>query len=806
MCSALRILASITVAAIVFAASGRAFAESETGGAEASFEAAKHWWPPLRNVWTPVGVKNHPFRFTLLYNGTVIADTHPLRAMAAGPIKEYLNPYIGQGVQLTLTPSLDGSVPPRVDHAYQLSSRPDGGVGMQGWDDSHTAPVLWTRWPIMHHTGNTGVVVREAVFAHTPGGLPVRTGKELLYLWMRLSVEHVDPFEATPNAIMMIHVGNPDMMQRSMWHQENLTVHPERAIYPRALTRDAYQHGSLSCCRLVEPDGRIRLVAMMAAGSAMLIERTEGSRDYYLKVDMPAKSGTHVDLLIPMIPGEAGAVRAEADLGYEAALAESDAYWSDLPATAAVVDTPEPQVNRAVRRMVELAQIISETNPDNGDRALLTGNWNYDTLWPTPTCMAAHMLLDHLGYHGFVDENLEIFRKYQGTTKPPGEAYSLHPGYLGAPRQLSSIDWLTDHGAILHSMAQNALVSGDEKILERSLDSIVKGCEFLRHARKNVKHDGVPGVLPPAVSTDTGVPTQAVWNVAWNYKGLDSAVRLLRRVGHPLADEYEAEAREYKDTFVKAFRDRTAKMPTWIDDAGVKRHIVPTGLSGEEILGHPFYLDTGPMVLVYAGLLDANDPLMKDSLAFYRKGPHTKLYDPRGHMHQRAILTHEISTCEPCYSFNILCSWQSADRKHFLEGVYGLLAGALSQQTFSGCEHRHGIWSLPAPGALMFYAMKLSVIDDALNPDELHLLRLVPKAWVKRDYRTRFENIATEFGPVDLSFKLSEDGQALDVTFSGDWHHKPGRVVLHAPPIDGLSKMIVNGKEQPASDEIQLSP
>lgn len=105
----------------------------------------------------------------------------------------------------------------------------------------------------------------------------------------------------------------------------------------------------------------------------------------------------------------------------------------------------------------------------------------------------------------------------------------------------------------------------------------------------------------------------------------------------------------------------------------------------------------------------------------------------------------------------------------------------------------------------MFYAMKLSVIDDALNPKELHLLRLVPKAWVTSNYLTRFENIATEFGPVDLKFKLSEDGKALDVTFAGDWRHKPTRVVLHAPPVPGLSKIVVNGEEHPASGEIELT-
>jgi hypothetical protein len=306
------------------------------------------------------------------------------------------------------------------------------------------------------------------------------------------------------------------------------------------------------------------------------------------------------------------------------------------------------------------------------------------------------------------------------------------------------------------------------------------------------------------VATDTGVPTQAVWNIAWNYKGLDSAVRLLQRIGHPRASEFQTEARAYKDTFIKAYRERAATLPTWTDTAGRQRRVVPTGLLGPEMQSHPFFLDTGPMILVYAGLLDANDPLMKDSVAYYREGPDVKLYDPRGNMHQRAILTHEISTCEPCYSFNILCSWQAGDRERFLEGVYALLAGALSQQTFSGCEHRHGIWSLPAPGALMFYSMKLSVIDDVLRPDELHLLRLVPRAWITSDHLTRFENIATQFGPVDLKFKLSGDGKTLDVTFAGDWRHKPGRVVVHAPPVPGLNKIVVNGKEHSASGEIEL--
>ncbi|AMV36100.1 hypothetical protein [Planctomyces sp. SH-PL62] len=772
---------------------------------EPDFETAKNWFPPMRNVWTPVGEPGHPFRFNVLYDGSIAADPHPLQNINGTPIKTYLNPFVGKGVMLTLTASPDGNLPPRATSPFQLSDRPDGGVGLQAWDDAHAAPLLQTRWPMTTLFGNTGVVVREEVFAHVPGGGPVRTGREPIYLWMRLEIEHVDPFDAASSATMMIHLGDPTTVQRSMWHELNLTVDPARSAYPRALTRDSYARGELSHCRLVEPDGRIRLVAMTTSGSAMLIERPEAPRDYFLQVAQPAKAGNRVDILLPMIPGDPAEVRAEADLGFDAALAEADAAWTSRPASAATIDTPEPQVNRAVRRTAQLARVVSETNPENGERALLTGSWNYDTLWPTPSCMASHMLMDYLGWHEFTAENLEIFRTHQGTVKPPGASYSKHPGYFGAPRNLSSVDWLTDHGAVLHAASLHALLTDDEAFVARWIEPILKACAFLKESRARVDHDGVRGVLPPAVATDSEVVTQAVWNIAWNYKGLDTAVRLLRRLGRPEAEEYAREADEAKAAFLKAFREAAAKTPTWTDDAGATHPVVPSTVSGPDHRSHPFFLDAGPLVLVYAGLVDADDPLIQSALAFYREGPNVKLYDPRGNMHQRAVLTHEISSCEPCYSFNILCSWRSGDRARFLEGTYALLSGAISQQTFSGCEHRHGIFALPAPGALMFYAMRLSVVDDALEPEALHLLRLTPAAWIVPTHRTRFENMPTEYGPVDLTFGLTPDGKTLDVTFAPRWRRKPGKVVLHAPPVPGVERILVNGEPHPAGD-VELAP
>jgi hypothetical protein len=164
-------------------------------------------------------------------------------------------------------------------------------------------------------------------------------------------------------------------------------------------------------------------------------------------------------------------------------------------------------------------------------------------------------------------------------------------------------------------------------------------------------------------------------------------------------------------------------------------------------------------------------------------------------MHQRAVLTHEISSCEPCYSFNIYASWDAGDRERFVEGLYGLLHGGISTQTFTSVEHRHGISGLPATGALFVGLLRLAVIDDQLADDELHLLRLCPLAWLREDHRTRFERVATVYGPVSVRFRLTDGGTGLTLEVEPAFRHRPARTLVHVPPVPGLRTLAVNGAE-----------
>ena len=88
--------------------------------------------------------------------------------------------------------------------------------------------------------------------------------------------------------------------------------------------------------------------------------------------------------------------------------------------------------------------------------------------------MISHMFLDLLGYHNVVEQHLDIYKKYQGTVKPPGPSYNFHPGYFGTPKTLTSIDWLSDHGAILEAVSRHALLTDDTAFLDKWLDPILE--------------------------------------------------------------------------------------------------------------------------------------------------------------------------------------------------------------------------------------------------------------------------------------------------------------------------------------------
>jgi hypothetical protein len=201
---------------------------------------------------------------------------------------------------------------------------------------------------------------------------------------------------------------------------------------------------------------------------------------------------------------------------------------------------------------------------------------------------------------------------------------------------------------------------------------------------------------------------------------------------------------------------------------------------------------------VFAGVLPADDPLMRDATDFFREAPHVPATEQLFVWDKTAYLLHEMSSAEPTYSWNVFHSHQLGERDRYLQCLYSLFAGALSRQTFITCETRGGITENVFSSTLAVDLVRLAVVDDEIEPGKLHLLRLVPLAWVSEKEQTRFENMPTDFGPVTLKWQLADDGKTLKVDYAPKFRHKPQAVLLHVPPVAGLQKVIVNGQERAA--------
>lgn len=758
---------------------------------EPNFQIAEQWWPDLTDYWTPVGWKHHRFRYNVFFDGTIYADPS---------LSSTAKAWNGQGVQIRVEP-----LPADALSAYNnMRSQPytlaDDRRTLQGWTEDKT-PVLWTEW------SKDGLLLRENVFAYVTGGSDVTTGLEPLFAWVRLSVQDVLPGLPVPKRYTFCLQFNAPHVYAKMFVRRNMIMEFDKSHYPRALKAEANQYDAANGLRLVEPDGKVRLaVAPGAKAEIGFLQGDSNGKAPLLYITLDAKAGQYVDVLLPMVPTERAVLDKELAQGYEKALARSDVFWSKRPATAATVRVPEEYINDALYQFERFSEVLSERVPERGRNMTLSGSLQYVKTWATPTGKLVSMFLDPLGYHDLAAEYLEPFLEAQGTRKPPSTFIGKHHGFFGSPSEFISIDWMADHGSLLNAIAGHAMLIPDPKIKKRYVEPVIKACEFIRDARRIKGHGGIEGILPPARYSDRKDQTQGVWSDGWNFKGLSTAVRFLRQINHPRAAEFAKEAEDYKATFLAAFRKAASQADTWTDDQGNKHPFVPTSLYGavESSARHGFYLDTGPLMLVFAGLMDANDPLMQSALKWFREGPVQRFARFGWSYNQVPFLRHEMSSCIPGYSWNNFITHQLGDRYHFLEGMYSQYAGGISRQTKTICESRNGITGRITHADMPFYMTRLAVIDDLVAEDELHLLRICPLAWISSDEETVFDNMPTAFGPVSLRWQLSADGKTLRMDLKPRFHRKPGKTVLHVPPVEGLERISINGEDFPVGGKTEV--
>jgi len=759
---------------------------------------ASEFWPDQRGHWAPVSWKDHLHDFNVFYNGFILAHpggiglTHNVR-----PEDEVF------GAELRVFPTPHEPTARSCDYHLMGAHNPDG-RHIASWE-KRTAPVH----VIEHAMNNTAIYIRQRQFAHVPGGKPVQRGDEPLFLWVRFEVSDVI---ALINGFEHVHICltvlKPSLCTgMGSFNNINFKYGFVEPCYPLALCFEGKEDLSRPAFLRHSPPARIadqayfhgrRNRLAVPAQRGVTVRALKGSffepqrgTLVHVVLKLPARVGGKADVLLPFAPVEDAVIERELKLGYDGALRETERFWRRELKTRTTIRVAEPLVQGWIDNFPRLEAMIAEKHPATGDYGLPSGSYHYEAIWATPFALCAWSL-DALGHGREVDKYLETYRRHQGTIKPPSAYLKLHPGYLGSPRTFTSIDWITDHAAILWAAATHGLMSGDHDFLKRWEAPIVKACEFIRLARR-VKHKGHPGILPAAIANDCRTESQSAWNDAWTHKALRTAALLLERLGNKRGIEFRKEADKYRAAFQRAYREVVRKSRKWKAPDGTLVPFTPPTLAqakGYEA-AHAFHLDTGAMVLVFGELFPADDPIMRAAVRWFREGPQLRHFRKFSSEWQVPVLCAEMSSCEPCYSWNLFHSFDLGDREKFAMGLYSLFAGGGSRQTFVSCETRDAVSGNCFTAGLALMLLRMAMVHE--QTDDLHLLKMAPLAFFENggfDWR----NVPTWFGELSIAGQYDASSRTLRLNYKPPTRRNPAHTLLHLPPFTNLARVMLNGK------------
>jgi hypothetical protein len=331
-----------------------------------------------------------------------------------------------------------------------------------------------------------------------------------------------------------------------------------------------------------------------------------------------------------------------------------------------------------------------------------------------------------------------------------------------------------ENGIVLWTCVRHAMLTQDKQWLQSIWPQLEKTVAFIQHLRKETYKNDTPlddGLIPPG-NVDGGIGTldQCEYsNVYWNLVGLKAIIQAARWLDkNDQAREWQKEYDDFYATFRKA-----AERDTRSDIHGNRYLPILMTIVDSVLKKNPkWYISCKAQWAfcngVYPGQLFAKeDPLVKgnlDNLATYEK---------EGMITTTGWLTGGIWNYFASFYGHALL-WQGDGEKAatvlyaFANHASPLWAwieeqGLKNEPIMENGDMPHN-W---ASAEFIRLAVHLLALD---REREMHLFEGLPSAWTKPGMETKLEGIATPFGPLSCSLRVSEDGASavLDVAPLGD--------------------------------------
>lgn len=707
--------------------------------AEPTYEQAVARWPDMRRPVIFLGLKDHPDEFAFMWNGNLSLDTGTLVDADRALFKDRAD----KSLQVT----------------FSLGNRPE--FQSRYIETESTRPSLKAGYlpvALVEHRFKGAIVLQEA-FAADISGRGVAEWDDAVFLHIRFSV--LRPQE-DGTAIRIWAQLAKDHTQYAMRSRSNVRISRKAPPYPSPL--------KYSGNAVVTGEGGVILAASkpfkfyrQLPEDLNSVALRESQLDRNLcEFSLGGTKGSFVDLVIPFLPVTEATLGQVRSKDYDQLRDSIVGFWEGELSRGMQIEVPEKELNDLWKYHLPISFITADTYP-NGDHVADLSPHHYESYWPTPNAMQFQALAQQ-GHFEETKAYLKPFRDPDRQRPVPntGSSFATTEGYISGPTEYVYISWVSDHGAILWAASEYYLLSRDEDFLQAWLPVMLKGLEWVARERAQTKrHGGLgAGLMPIGRGTDDSAQSLFVWSDAWVYRGLEGVCRVLRAIGHSEAKHWEEEAEDYRRVYQERFRDVLSKTARWTHPDGRKIPFVPYDLrqsgpyQGKIDL---FYIDTGPLFLGVSGLFDASDEVMDWTLSWFTDGPYSGSYDPQAsEWWDPGSLPFEMSSGEPCYSWNIPLRFARNEREKFLEGFYTLCAGSVSRRLLGGVEHRDGIQGVPVGNSVINNHLRNMLVYENQMEGGLELLRNSPSRWIVPGCRISVQQAQSYFGSINYSSQAED--------------------------------------------------
>jgi len=805
---------------------------------EPTFDQAQSWWSKMQRPATHLGVPGHPQQATVLWNTGLLFCSIPYEYRDGRP---RLGQLFGHAFALSWDRMGDELDALQLEFSfgaeYHVPDRMDNTSGEVQQE------LLEGRLPVViSRLKHDGLEWTCTAFAHDAGDPDLAVEEQDLLTEVQWTAHN--PSRRARPAQLSCHLTCPHAVIGYKVAME------ERAQpYLRALRWDS---------PLMLDDRRgARLAAAAGAGEVAFLRRLPdeaaasalglGQDVLQFRARLPAGGSATFRLVVPYFATDPQALRQALRTRFEVALGRVQKQWGRaLDATR--LETPERVVNDTADACLYHAMMATGRRPSTANTILKCAPNNYEGVWSAHSAIAAFSM-DLRGQHALSREVFETFLANQGplpdhvlklfgdSQVAASEGFSPHPGFLGNIEGYMAIIWSFYHGWIMWALGQHARLTNDWKWLKQHANQLSLACEWIEAQRKRTRLREAKGekvlsygLLPASNAFDWGFG-HMFWSDAHTYRGLAEIAACLKRLRHPRAAAFLAQAEDYRQDIIAAVarsRDASPRVP--LDD-GRTIPFVPMSVEMRDyFLPDWTYISCGPLNLVWAGVIPPHHELTEQVLAFLHAGRPLGEWQERQEgfvgrqwypkyqgwdwgartpadedfleatrpAEGRCYLWRHKMTYEPGWIPQAFTFLRRDDVPALLEHFYSLISnGGQHVDLRTPIEQRDGVpWTQPGDANLLWLMRDMLVREEG---ETLVLAGSCPRRWLADGQTVGVTKLPTHFGPV--TYRLEAKKSKVTGAFRFDLHSRPKAIRLRLRRPDGAlpKRVLVNGK--PAATE-----